>query len=84
MGTRERREREKENRRNQILNAAKEIFMSKGLRAATMEEIARKAELSPGTIYTYFRNKEELYAVLNLIGLQYLYEQNERVYKNIT
>ena len=82
MGTRERREREKENRRNQILNAAKEIFMSKGLRAATMEEIARKAELSPGTIYTYFRNKEELYAVLNLIGLQYLYEQNERVYKN--
>jgi AcrR family transcriptional regulator len=82
LGTRERREREKEHRRNQILNAAKEIFMSKGLRAATMEDIAGKAELSPGTIYTYFKNKEELYAVLNLIGLQYLYEQNEKVYKN--
>jgi len=82
MGTRERREREKENRRNQILNAAKEIFMSKGLRAATMEDIARKVELSPGTIYTYFKNKEELYVSLNLVGLQYLYRQTERVYKN--
>jgi len=82
MGTRERREREKENRRNQILNAAKEIFMSKGLRAATMEDIARKVELSPGTIYTYFKNKEELYVFLNLVGLQYLYKQIEQVSKN--
>jgi len=82
VGTRERRERERENRRSQILNAAKEVFMSKGLRAATMEDISRKVELSPGTIYTYFKNKEELYVVLNLIGLQYLYRQIEKVYKN--
>jgi hypothetical protein len=73
VGTRDRREREKEISRSQILNAAKEIFMSKGLRTATMENIARKAELSPGTIDTDFKNKGELYVVLNLIGLQFAF-----------
>jgi AcrR family transcriptional regulator len=37
-----------------------------------MEDIAREAELSPGTIYLYFRNKDELYASLSLRILQYL------------
>jgi AcrR family transcriptional regulator len=78
MGTRERRERERENRRSQILNAAKEIFMSKGFRAATMEDIAQKVELSPGTIYTYFKNKEELYVALNLSGGQLKKQLNLR------
>jgi AcrR family transcriptional regulator len=47
-----------------------------------MEDIAQKVELSPGTIYTYFKNKEELYVALNLSGGQYLYRQMEKVYKN--
>ena len=82
MGIQERKEREKEVRRNQILDTAKEIFMSKGFRSTTMEDIARKVELSTGTLYTYFKNKEVLYVSLNLVGLQYLYRQAERVYKN--
>ena len=82
MGTKERKEREKSERRNQIQQAAKELFIQKGFWATTMEDIARKAELSPGTIYLYFRNKEELYASLNVIGLQLLTEEVEKIYHN--
>ena len=72
MGIRERKEREKERRRQQILVSAKRVFSEKGFNKATMEDIASDAELSPGTLYLYFKNKEELYASLSLRILQYL------------
>ncbi len=61
MGILERKEKEKQQRRDDILGAAKEVFFSKGLMSATMDEIAEKAELSKGTLYLYFASKEELY-----------------------
>ncbi|MBU0545592.1 MAG: TetR/AcrR family transcriptional regulator [Proteobacteria bacterium] len=72
MGIQERKEREGERRRQQIIVAARRVFSSKGLNKATMEDIAGEAELSPGTIYLYFKNKDELYASLSLRILQYL------------
>jgi AcrR family transcriptional regulator len=48
-------------RREQILNAAVDIFAGKGYTAATVLEIARKAGLAPGTIYLYFPSKRELF-----------------------
>ena len=72
MGIQERKEREKERRRQQIIVAAKRVFSVKGFSKATMEDIAKEAELSPGTIYLYFKNKDELYASLSLRILQYL------------
>jgi AcrR family transcriptional regulator len=72
MGIHERKEREKERRRQQIMVAAKRVFSANGFNRSTMEDIAREAELSPGTIYLYFRNKDELYASLSLRILQYL------------
>jgi AcrR family transcriptional regulator len=72
MGIQERKEREKERRRQQIVVAAKRVFSDKGFNKATMEDIAKEAELSPGTLYLYFKNKEELYASLTLRILQYL------------
>jgi AcrR family transcriptional regulator len=72
MGIQERKEREKERRRQQIIVAAKRVFSGKGFNKATMEDIAKEAELSPGTLYLYFKNKEELYASLSLRILQYL------------
>ncbi|MDA8142319.1 MAG: TetR/AcrR family transcriptional regulator, partial [Desulfobacteraceae bacterium] len=66
-------EREKERRRQQIIVAAKRVFSEKGFNKATMEDIAKEAELSPGTLYLYFKNKEELYASLSLRILQYLH-----------
>jgi AcrR family transcriptional regulator len=44
-----------------------------------MEDIAHEAELSPGTLYLYFKNKEELYASLSLRILQYLLIRVEHV-----
>jgi AcrR family transcriptional regulator len=79
MGIQERKEREKERRKQQILVAAKRVFSEKGFNKATMEDIAQEAELSPGTLYLYFKNKEELYASLSLRILQYLLLRIEHV-----
>jgi len=79
MGIQERKERERERRRQQIIVAAKRIFKEKGFGRATMEDIAKEAELSPGTLYLYFKNKEDLYASLSLRILQYLVIRIEHV-----
>jgi len=70
MGIEERREREKKMRRRQIMDAAKMVIASKGFGGATMENIAEKAEFSPATLYLYFKNKNALFASLNLRMLQ--------------
>ncbi len=64
MGTSQRKDREKEARREQILQAAAKLFSEKGFEAATMAQIARQAELAPGTLYLYFKSKDELYFAL--------------------
>ena len=79
MGIKERKEREKERRRQQIIIAAKRIFSAKGFNKATMEDIAKAAEISPGTIYIYFKNKDELYASLSIRILQHLNIRLEHV-----
>jgi AcrR family transcriptional regulator len=60
MGIQERREREKLGRRNAIIEAARKLFLEKGIEHATMKEIAREAGLSKAALYLYFQNKEEL------------------------
>ncbi|MBA3018456.1 MAG: TetR/AcrR family transcriptional regulator [Proteobacteria bacterium] len=72
MGIQERKERERGRRRQQIMIAAKRVFSLKGFNKATMEDIANEAELSPGTLYLYFKNKDELCVSLSLRILQYL------------
>ncbi len=79
MGIQERKERERERRRQQIIVATKKVFSEKGFNKATMDDIAGEAELSPGTLYLYFKNKEELYASLSLRILQYLQMRVEQV-----
>jgi AcrR family transcriptional regulator len=79
MGIQERREREKERRRQQIMVAAKRVFSIKGYSRTTMEDIAKHAEVSPATIYLYFKNKDELYASLSLRILQYMLVKIEHV-----
>lgn len=80
MGIQERKQRERERRRRQIMNAARKVFSSKGFTKTTMEDIAREAELSPGTLYLYFKNKDELYASLSVEVLEHLYQELKRVY----
>ncbi len=80
MGIQERKRREREYRRRQITDAARKVFSNKGFTKTTMEDIAREAELSPGTLYLYFKNKDELYASLSVEVLAHLYERLKRVY----
>ncbi|MFH0994773.1 MAG: TetR/AcrR family transcriptional regulator [Pseudomonadota bacterium] len=82
MGIHERKEREKERRRQQIMVAAKRVFSLSGFSKSTMEDIAKEAELSPGTIYLYFKNKDELYASLSVRILQYLSIRLKHVIEN--
>ena len=79
MGIEERKEREKKMRRRQIMDAAKMVFASKGFGGATMENIAEKAEFSPATLYLYFKNKDELFASLNLRMLRDLISKMDDV-----
>lgn len=78
MGIHERKQREKEQRRKQIMEAARKVFSAKGFNRATMEEIAGEAELSPGTLYLYFKNKEELHTSLSIDILEYITAQMKK------
>ena len=60
MGIAERKERERLQRRIDIINSAEKLFFKKGVSETTMEDIAKDAELSKGTLYLYFKNKDVL------------------------
>ena len=60
MGVKERRAREKELLRRQILSAARELFVNEGYENVSMRKIAERIEYSPTTIYLYFEDKADL------------------------
>ena len=64
MGSKERRERDKENLRQEILDAARQLFVKNGYENVSMRQIAEKIEYSPTTIYLYFKDKAELFGSL--------------------
>jgi len=74
MGLHERREREREQRREQILDAARELLLEKGYYHISMRQIATLAELGVGTIYSYFKSKEDIYADLSTDVFDQLYD----------
>ncbi len=79
MGIQQRKEREKEQRRDEILSAAQALFFSKGLQTATMDEIAARAEVSKGTLYLYYRSKEDLYLAVHMRGTDIMYTMFQQV-----
>lgn len=72
MGTKERKERERELRKEQILLSAVELIAEHGFEKTTMDEIAHKAEFSKGTLYLYFKDKAALYAGIKKEALKQL------------
>jgi AcrR family transcriptional regulator len=56
----------------EIHAAARELFFAKGFAGTTMEQIAKSAGVSKGTVYLYFKNKEELYVSLMMPVLEEL------------
>jgi AcrR family transcriptional regulator len=70
MGIAERKEKEKQIRKNDIINAAEKVFIEKGFENSTMDDIAKEAEFTKKTIYSYFKSKEELYYEIMLKGFK--------------
>jgi len=61
-----------EKRREQLLTAARKLFVKKGFRGTTTDEIARKAKLTKGSIYHHFKSKEDiLFALVEAMGEHY-------------
>jgi len=75
MGLKERREREREERKRQILDAARSLLFEQGLQATSVNKIATNAELGVGTIYSYFASKEEIFAALQEEGIELLHDK---------
>ena len=72
MGITERKKREKEQRKKEILDAAETLFFSREYDNVSMDEIATIAELNKATLYLYFRNKEALFSAIVLRGMRIL------------
>ena len=64
MGTKERRTRERQETRDKILTAAREMFAEEGYEAVTMRAIAERIEYTPTAIYHHFENKSALLSEL--------------------
>ncbi len=75
-----RRERERKLHRQEILRAAERVFVRKGYQAANVEEIAQEAEFSVGTLYNFFKSKEEMYIrVVETLAHDFMDMLEERV-----
>lgn len=64
MGPKERRQKERDDTRARIMDAARELFVSEGYEGVSMRRIAEKIEYSPTAIYFHFRDKETLIRAL--------------------
>jgi AcrR family transcriptional regulator len=72
MGISERKEREREDLRKSILNAAREVFLEKGFDQTSIRSIAQRIEYSPTTIYLYFKDKNDIFYALHMDGFNLL------------
>ena len=72
MGIRERKKRDARNMRKRILKVAMDLFARGGYENVSMRRIADKIEYSPGTIYRYFQNKDDIMLQLCYQGFEQL------------
>ncbi len=70
---------ERKMRQERILTGALEVFKSKGLDGATMDEIAQKSDFGKATLYYYFHSKEEVFAAILEDGWKKLWASLELV-----
>lgn len=77
MSTQNRKDWERQQRENRIIDLAEPVFFAKGYDAATIIEIASACGYNKRSIYLYFRDKEELFLAVVLRGLERLYSTLE-------
>lgn len=79
MSVAARRQRERQERRASILDAAHAVFSTKGFDQSKMGDIATRAELSKGTLYLYFKSKDDLFVALSTRTVESLATRFERL-----
>ena len=82
MGSAERRQRESEDTRQKILNAARDLFVERGYEATSMRAIAERIEYTPTAIYHHFESKEALLAelcALDFLALGHVFNRMGRI-----
>ncbi len=67
-----------------ILRAARELLHEKGLNGASMNQIAKRAELGVATLYSYFKNKEDLFVTLQAEGFALLQQKLNKAIKGVS
>ncbi len=79
MGTKDRKERDRQKIRRLILDTAKKLFLEDGFDNVTVRHIAEKIEYSPAAIYLYFKNKDEILYELHAEGFEELFKRMQAI-----
>lgn len=79
-----RKERERELRRNDIIDAAEKLFFKEGYENVSMNDIANDAEMARATLYQYFKNKNDIYAAIAGRAAKILKEMFAEIPKDLT
>ena len=81
MSTKDRKLLEKENRRESILLAAETIMSTHGIHGLSIDLIANETQLAKGTIYLYFKSKEEILSILSIKARKLLLQEFQKIQK---
>ena len=79
MSITDRKEREREEIKKQILDEAMKLFLEDGYKNVTIRKIAEKIEYSPGTIYLYFKDKDDILYTLQSIAFEKFHKAQNSV-----
>lgn len=79
MSTKERKIKEKENRKQQILIASEAVMVENGLHGLSIDLIAQYTQLAKGTIYLYFKSKEEILSILTIKARELLLNEFKKI-----
>ena len=82
MSIQELKKKEKETKRNYIMESAKKLFLSRDYDEVSMNSIAKEVGVNKATLYYYFKNKEALYFAIVLQGVQILVKMAKDEVKN--
>ena len=81
MSTKDRKILEKENRRESILSAAESVMSIHGIHGLSIDLIANETQLAKGTIYLYFKSKEEILSILSVKARKLLFKEFQKIQK---
>jgi AcrR family transcriptional regulator len=73
----------KSERRDRIIDAAARLFGERHFHQVLLDDIAAQAGVSKGTVYLYFKDKDDLYLALILHGKQCLYERVQKTIRGL-